>query len=74
MAIARALAGQPEAVLADEPTSSLDPGNADVFVAMVRRLHAEGKTVVISSHDPDVMALATHRRKLEGGRLSEPDA
>jgi putative ABC transport system ATP-binding protein len=71
VAIARALAGQPEAVLADEPTSNLDPGNADVFLALVRQLHAEGKTVVISSHDPDVIALATHHIELEAGKLSE---
>lgn len=74
VAIARALAGKPEVVLADEPTSNLDPSNAESLLAIVRQLHAEGKTVVISSHDPAVIALATHRHALEAGKLSEPAA
>jgi putative ABC transport system ATP-binding protein len=69
VAIARALAGRPEAVLADEPTSNLDPGNAGVLLEVVRQLHAEGKTVVLSSHDPGVMNLATRRHELEAGKL-----
>lgn len=68
VAIARALAGQPEVVLADEPTSNLDPSNAEALRELIRQLHAEGKTVVLSSHDPDVIALATHRHELEGGK------
>ena len=71
VAIARALAGQPEVVLADEPTSNLDPSNAETLLAIFRQLHAEGKTVVISSHDPGLIALATHRHALEAGKLSE---
>jgi putative ABC transport system ATP-binding protein len=69
VAIARALAGQPEALLADEPTSNLDPSNAEALLAMVRQLHAEGKTVVLSSHDPGVIALATCRLELDRGKL-----
>jgi putative ABC transport system ATP-binding protein len=69
VAIARALAAQPEVLLADEPTSNLDPGNAEVLVEVIRQLHAEGKTVVLSSHDPALIALATHRHQLEAGKL-----
>jgi ABC-type lipoprotein export system ATPase subunit len=69
VAIARALAGQPEALLADEPTSNLDPGNAEALGEIIRQLHAEGKTVVLSSHDLALIALATHRLELEAGRL-----
>jgi putative ABC transport system ATP-binding protein len=69
VAIARALAGQPEVVLADEPTSNLDPNNAEALLALVRQLHAEGKTVVLSSHDPQVIALATRRHELDAGKL-----
>jgi putative ABC transport system ATP-binding protein len=71
VAIARALAGQPEALLADEPTSNLDPSNAEALLQTVRQLHAEGKTVVLSSHDPAVIALATHRYELDRGKLKE---
>lgn len=67
--IARALAGQPEVLLADEPTSNLDPSNVEALLAMIRQLHAEGKTVVLSSHDLGVIALATHRHELVMGKL-----
>lgn len=69
VAIARALAGQPEVVLADEPTSNLDPSNNEVLLALVRQLHSEGKTVVLSSHDASMIALATHWHQLEKGKL-----
>lgn len=69
VAIARALAGQPEVLLADEPTSNLDPSNAVALSAVVRQLHAEGKTVVLTSHDRSVIALATQRIELARGKL-----
>jgi putative ABC transport system ATP-binding protein len=70
VAIARAMAGQPEALLADEPTSNLDPSNAEVLLALIRQQHTEGKTVVLSSHDPAVLALATCRYELNRGKLT----
>jgi len=69
VAIARALAGNPQVVLADEPTSNLDPNNIETLLALVRQLHSEGRTVVLSSHDPSVIALATHTHELEKGKL-----
>jgi putative ABC transport system ATP-binding protein len=69
VAIARALAGQPEAILADEPTSNLDAETAQTLLAAFQTLHGEGKTVVLSSHDPRVLALATCSLELEKGRL-----
>jgi putative ABC transport system ATP-binding protein len=69
VAIARALAGQPDIVLADEPTSALDAGIAAILLALFEELHAAGKTVVISSHDPQVIALADRTIELEAGRL-----
>ena len=50
VAIARALADQPEVVLADEPTSNLDAEASQALLAIFRELHAEGRTVVLSSH------------------------
>lgn len=69
VAIARALAGQPEVLLADEPTSNLDPNNAETLRAMIHQLHAEGKTVVLTSHDPAIIGLATRRHELDRGKL-----
>jgi putative ABC transport system ATP-binding protein len=74
VAIARALAGQPEAVLADEPTSNLDPKMGQALLAIFQQLHAEGKTVILSSHDPQVIALATHVHELEEGKLKNVGA
>jgi putative ABC transport system ATP-binding protein len=69
VALARALAGQPEAVLADEPTSNLDPAMGQTLLAILRELHGEGRTIVMSSHDPQVIALATCVHEMEGGKL-----
>jgi putative ABC transport system ATP-binding protein len=69
VAIARALAGEPEIVFADEPTSNLDADMVHTLLSLLARLHAEGKTVVLASHDPAVLAGATHTYELEGGRL-----
>jgi lipoprotein-releasing system ATP-binding protein len=69
VAVARALAGQPEAVLADEPTSNLDPAMGQALLAILHELHSEGKTILVSSHDPQVIAVATCVHELEGGKL-----
>jgi putative ABC transport system ATP-binding protein len=69
VAIARALAGQPEAVLADEPTSSLDMETGDMLLAVFQELHRSGTTVVLASHDPRAIALATQVHELVAGRL-----
>jgi putative ABC transport system ATP-binding protein len=69
VAVARALAGQPEILIADEPTSNLDPGAAGTLAEILREIHAEGKTVILSSHDPQLIALATQVYELEAGRL-----
>jgi putative ABC transport system ATP-binding protein len=72
VAAARALAGEPEILLADEPTSNLDPEAARDLTAILRAFHGAGKTVVVSSHDPQVAALASHVYELRAGRLVLP--
>jgi len=69
VAAARALAGQPDVLLADEPTSNLDLEAGATLLAAIREMHAAGKTVVLSSHDPRVIALATCVYELHAGRL-----
>jgi putative ABC transport system ATP-binding protein len=69
VAVARALAGRPEVLLADEPTSNLDEESGRAVIALLRQAHADGKTVVASSHDPRLAAVATRVCRLEGGRL-----
>jgi len=54
LAIARLLLKPCQLVLADEPTGSLDPGNRDAVLAMLRQLTAQGKTVILVTHDEHV--------------------
>jgi putative ABC transport system ATP-binding protein len=52
VAEARALAGRPAMLLADEPTGNLDSKNAEAVMELLRELHREGATIVMVTHDP----------------------
>jgi putative ABC transport system ATP-binding protein len=69
VALARALAGHPDVVLADEPTSNLDAASGRAVLDALREVHAEGRTVILASHEPPVIALASQVYALEGGKL-----
>lgn len=69
VAFARALAGRPEAVLADEPTSQLDPRAADGIRQLLAQLVNDGVTLVLATHEPKLIALATHVAAIEAGCL-----
>ena len=51
VAVARAVAGNPQIILADEPTGSLDCESADMIMDLLHRFHMRGATVIISTHD-----------------------
>jgi ABC-type lipoprotein export system ATPase subunit len=68
-AIARALVNEPALLLADEPTGNLDvQAGADVL-ALLRELAAEGRAVVLVTHEANAAAIADRVLRLEGGRL-----
>lgn len=69
--VARALAGQPSFLIADEPTSNLDPETGAALVTMLQELHEEGKTLIVSSHDPRLLDEADSIHRLAGGRLTQ---
>lgn len=70
VAFARALANDPELILADEPTGNLDKKNAQKITEMLRMLKAKGKTVIVATHDAELMQLADRTACLEDGRLA----
>jgi putative ABC transport system ATP-binding protein len=73
VAFARALANDPELLLADEPTGNLDAKNGQKIVQILQMLKTNGQTVIVSTHDPQIMQLADQKLCLEDGRLAGQD-
>jgi len=56
VAVARAVVGDPKIILADEPTGSLDTDSADVIIELLKRFHARGTTIIIATHDKELIS------------------
>jgi putative ABC transport system ATP-binding protein len=69
VAIARALVNDPRLILADEPTGNLDTQSGAVIIQMLAELHAQGRTVLMVTHDPRLTAFATSILRLVDGRV-----
>ncbi len=67
--IARALINQPKVLLADEPTGNLDEKNELAVMEIFQRLHKDGHTIIMVTHDPHIGTLADRRIELEHGRI-----
>lgn len=67
--IARALINEPAIILADEPTGNLDEKNESVIMALFSRLHAEGRTILLVTHNPELGAAAERIIRLAHGRV-----
>lgn len=69
VAIARALVGDPDVVLADEPTGNVDTGTAAGLIELLQRINRDGSTIVIITHDAHVAAAAGRRVELLDGAI-----
>jgi len=71
VAVARALAGEPAILLADEPTGNLDSKNGEAVMDLLRELHAAGSTICMVTHDPRFTRYADRSVHLFDGRIVE---
>ncbi|MGB2863438.1 MAG: ATP-binding cassette domain-containing protein [Sedimentisphaerales bacterium] len=71
VAIARALGNDPLIILADEPTGNLDSASGADILAILDRLHSEGKTLIVVTHDEHIAAKAERVIQLFDGRSQE---
>jgi putative ABC transport system ATP-binding protein len=71
VAVARALAGTPAILLADEPTGNLDSRNAEAVMELLQELHREGATICMVTHDPRFARHADRTVHLFDGRIVE---
>jgi putative ABC transport system ATP-binding protein len=69
VAIARALVGRPAIVLADEPTGNLDTKTGDEIMALFARLHAEGNTIILVTHENDIARRANRIIHVRDGKV-----
>src|SRR6476469_3030589 len=71
VAVARALAGDPAILLADEPTGNLDSANGEAVMNLLRELHRGGATICMVTHDPRYATYADRSIQLFDGRVVE---
>ncbi len=73
VAIARALVNNPPLILADEPTGNLDSKSGAEIISIFHKLHQDGKTVILITHEADIAARAQRTIRLHDGRIAESE-
>jgi len=74
VAVARALAGSPSVLLADEPTGNLDSVNGEAVMGLLKELHNNGATICMVTHDPRYASFADRTIHMFDGRIVEESA
>jgi putative ABC transport system ATP-binding protein len=69
VAIARALVNEPSILLADEPTGNLDSTTSEEIIGLFKKLHAEGQTIIIVTHEEDIAGHAERIVRLKDGKI-----
>lgn len=69
VAIARAIAQAPPVILADEPTGNLDSGSSKEIIDILKKLHAEGRTVILITHDNEIASQARRVIRIKDGKV-----
>ena len=67
--MARALVGEPSLLLADEPTGNLDSRTSREIMALFDQLHAQGQTVMVVTHEPDIAAHCQRTVRIGDGKV-----
>jgi putative ABC transport system ATP-binding protein len=73
VAIARALVNTPSIILADEPTGNLDSATGEEILRLFERLHSEGNTIILVTHDRDVASYAHRVISIRDGRIASDE-
>ena len=74
VAIARALINEPAVILADEPTGNLDQDSGQEILDIFKKLHADGRTIILVTHDPDVGGRADRLLRIADGKIQSDTA
>ena len=73
VAVARALAANPHIILADEPTGNLDSATGEQIMKILKELNAEGKTIIMVTHEPEIAEYASKRLHMKDGIIDRTE-
>lgn len=73
VAIARALVNNPRIIMADEPTGNLDTKSTHEIMEIFQRLHEEGRTIILVTHEPDIASCASRQLLVRDGKITRDE-